>query len=72
MTEPDGRPAGVRLCSSGGGAGAGQMCRSRCSVCVATGTGGVCLTAAARSGKAGQQGSSAGICMGIDLACLLL
>ncbi|MFE0811857.1 FBP domain-containing protein [Streptomyces sp. NPDC058794] len=69
VTELEGRPTGLAMRASG--AGAGQMRRSMCSMCLTTHSGGVSLMVAPKAGKAGQQGNSVGAYICGDLACSL-
>ncbi|GAA0316673.1 FBP domain-containing protein [Streptomyces polychromogenes] len=69
VTEADGRARALVLRRPS--AGAVQMRRSMCTICLTTHDGGVSLMVAAKAGKAGQQGNSVGVYICDDLACSL-
>lgn len=69
VAELDGRLTAIALRATG--AASWQARRSMCSLCLTTHTGGVSLMAAAKAGKAGQQGNSVGAYLCSDLACPL-
>ncbi|QKG25849.1 FBP domain-containing protein [Actinomadura verrucosospora] len=72
VAERGGRPVGIALRGTSGGAPRGFTARSLCSLCLTTRTGGgVALMTARRTGEAGKQGNTVGRYLCTDLACSL-